>query len=148
MSRFRRADEADLDVLVELMGAFYAGEGYPFAEAEARPAMRELVREPRHGGVWLAELDGRAVGYLAVALGYSLEFRGRDAFVDELFIEAAHRGRGLGSEALEVAERFCRESGVRALHLEVERENPKAQELYRRSGYSDHDRYLMTKRLG
>ena len=45
------------------------------------------------------------------------------------------------------AEGVCRGRGVRALHLEVERENTRAQSIYRRAGFVDHDRYLLTKWL-
>jgi ribosomal protein S18 acetylase RimI-like enzyme len=37
--------------------------------------------------------------------------------------------------------------GVSAVHLEVDRGNDPAFELYRRVGYEDHDRFLMTKWL-
>jgi diamine N-acetyltransferase len=87
------------------------------------------------------------VGYLVAVWGYSLEWHGRDAFVDELFVEPGRRGRGIGSRALELAQEECRRAGIRALHLEVERPNTRAQELYRRMGFRDHDRYLMTKVL-
>ena len=70
------------------------------------------------------------MGYLVVAFGYSLEFRGRDAFVDELYVAPTHRGRGLGREALRVAEPCCLEAGVRALHLEVRPGNARARGLY------------------
>jgi len=73
--------------------------------------------------------------------------RGREAFVDELLIAESHRGRGLGREALEVAEEYCRQAGVNALHLEVERHRETALELYRRRGFEDFERYLMTKWL-
>jgi ribosomal protein S18 acetylase RimI-like enzyme len=33
------------------------------------------------------------------------------------------------------------------LHLEVERANTAAQGVYRRAGFKDHDRYLLTKWL-
>jgi ribosomal protein S18 acetylase RimI-like enzyme len=59
----------------------------------------------------------------------------------------ARRGRGLGRAALEAVESAARELGVRALHLEVERENASAQALYRDRGFRDNDRRLMTKRL-
>jgi ribosomal protein S18 acetylase RimI-like enzyme len=36
---------------------------------------------------------------------------------------------------------------VNAIHLEVDRGNHPALELYRRIGYQDHDRFLMTKWL-
>lgn len=49
--------------------------------------------------------------------------------------------------ALQRVEEVCRMEGIRALHLEVDRGNTRAQELYRRVGYRDHDRYLLTKWL-
>jgi hypothetical protein len=50
-------------------------------------------------------------------------------------------------QALQVAEAACCEAGVRALHLEVEHRKDTAAELYRRSGFADHQRVLMTKLL-
>jgi ribosomal protein S18 acetylase RimI-like enzyme len=37
--------------------------------------------------------------------------------------------------------------GIQAIHLEVDHGNDPALDLYRGSGYEDHDRYLMTKLL-
>ncbi len=51
----------------------------------------------------------------------------------------------MGKASLQVAEEVCRERGIEALHLEVERENTNAQALYRKAGYKNHDRYLLTK---
>ena len=44
-------------------------------------------------------------------------------------------------------QRACRAAGVHALHLEVERDKRRAIDFYRRAGFEDHDRYLMTKRI-
>jgi ribosomal protein S18 acetylase RimI-like enzyme len=84
---------------------------------------------------------------LALTLGYSFEFGGYDAFIDEVYIRESQRGRGIGKLALQMAEDECRALEVRALHLEVERENTNAQALYRKVGFVDHNRYLMTKRI-
>jgi len=48
---------------------------------------------------------------------------------------------------MEFVEQRAQELGVTAIHLEVDRGNKPAQGLYRRTGYVDHDRYLMTKWL-
>lgn len=130
-----------------MMRCYYAEDGYAWVEAEATRAVSDLVRDENLGCLWVAADEGRVVGYLAVTLGFSLEYRGRDGFIDELFIEPGSRGHGLGKQALEIAEHYCRELGVKALHLEVERHREPALELYRRVGFEDHDRYLMTKRL-
>jgi len=38
-------------------------------------------------------LDGQAAGYAATCSGFSIEFGGRDAFIDELHIAPGHRAR-------------------------------------------------------
>ncbi len=144
---FRPATPADLDALVAMMREFYAHESMRFDPGVARAAMLGLLEDPSRGRAWLiADAEGPA-GYLALTLGWSLEFGGRDAFLDEIFLAERLRGRGVGARAIDVALEACRALGVRALHLEVERGNARAQSLYRRMGFEDHDRYLMTKWL-
>ena len=46
---------------------------------------------------------------VVLTLGWSLEYHGRDAFVDELFIAPSCRGRGLSKLALGVLEDACRD---------------------------------------
>jgi GNAT superfamily N-acetyltransferase len=141
------ATPADIDLLVQLMREYYAFDHLPFDEQIARPALENFVGDPTFGSVWIIQYGGESVGYLVLTLGYSLEYGGRDAFVDEIYIRERHRGRGIGQQALAFAEDVCRSLGVRALHLEVERENTNAHAVYRKVGFTDHDRYLMTKRI-
>jgi GNAT superfamily N-acetyltransferase len=145
--RFRPAHAGDVDAIVAMMRGYYGQGGYTFVEDEARAAALMLIDDSSLGRLWVAFDRNTVVGYVAVALGFSFEYRGRDAFLDELFIAQSHRGRGLGREALEIAEAYCREAGVNALHLEVERHRADALELYRRRGFTDHGRCLMTKWL-
>jgi len=143
----RPATAEDVPRLRELMSENYAEAGYPFDPVSARECFAAIVRDPSLGRAWLVEVEGEEAGYAVLTLGYSLEYRGRDAFVDDLYLAPAQRGRGLGRSALEAVEAAARELGVRALHLEVERENATAQELYRRRGFRDNDRRLLTKML-
>ena len=136
-----------MEAIVAMMRGYYAQDGYTFVEDEARAAALMLINDPALGRLWVVRDRDTVVGYLAVALGFSFEYRGREAFVDELLIAESHRGRGLGREALELAETYCREAGVNALHLEVERHREPALELYRRRGFEDFGRFLMTKWL-
>ena len=147
MKRFRQATAGDIDAIVAMMRGYYEQDAYTFVEEEARAAALMLVNDPGLGRLWVTQDGDTVVGYVAVALGFSFEYRGREAFVDELLIAESHRGRGLGREALELAEAWCREVGVNALHLEVERHREPALELYRRRGFEDYGRYLMTKWL-
>ncbi len=142
---FEPAHESDVTEILAMMRAFYAIDAYPFDEAIAQDALDRLIRNPALGGIWLMRADGHLAGYVVLTLGYSLEFHGRDAFVDELFVAPMYRHRGIGTQALRFIEEQCRAFGVHALHLEVERGNAGAQRLYRSLGFRDHDRYLMTQ---
>jgi ribosomal protein S18 acetylase RimI-like enzyme len=144
---FRVAAGEDADALLAMMRELNEHEGMAFDEPKARAALAALFADERFGVAHLILSGGETAGYLVVTFGFSVEFGGRDAFVDELFIRDEFRGRGIGKAALGRAEEVCRERGIRALHLEVERANERAQTLYRKSGFQDHDRYLLTKWL-
>jgi ribosomal protein S18 acetylase RimI-like enzyme len=146
---FRPAAESDVGVLLELMGALYDEDGStPLREDAAETALRGLLAAPDRGLVWVIEQAGEAAGYLVLTWGYSLEFHGRDAFIDELYVAPSCRGAGLGRQAVEWAEAACRAHGAGAVHLEVEIDNERAHALYRRSGFAERGLRLMTKRLG
>jgi GNAT superfamily N-acetyltransferase len=145
--KLRPATLEDVGSLLALQRAYYAEDGYPFLEEVASACWRGFLAEPALGRAWVAEADPGLVGYAVLTLGYSLEYRGRDAFVDELYVAPAFRGRGIASRALSLLEAECAERGVMALHLEVERGNEAAHRLYRRWGFADKARVLMTKRL-
>jgi ribosomal protein S18 acetylase RimI-like enzyme len=135
------------DLLV-LMQEYYAHDDLEFNRDAALAALGKLLAEEAFGCAWLIERDGRALGYIVLTFGYSLEFGGRDAFIDELYIQEAYRGCGVGTETLELAESAARSMGIAALHLEVDRDNRVASRFYRRSGFEDRARFrLMSKRL-
>jgi ribosomal protein S18 acetylase RimI-like enzyme len=94
---------------------------------------------------WLIRIDGAVAGYLVIALGYSIETGGRDFYLDELYLEPAHRGQGVGTQALDFALQASRELGAKRLCLEVERGNSRAKALYERQGFADHGRFLMSR---
>jgi ribosomal protein S18 acetylase RimI-like enzyme len=76
-----------------------------------------------------------------------MEYGGLDAFVDDLYVRPDYRGQGIGTQALEEARTFSVASGVRAIHLEVGHDNAAAKALYRKVGFEDTGRQLLTLRL-
>lgn len=144
---FTLAGASDVELLIELMQEFYVIEHLQFDEAAARSALEQILHDRRFGVIHVIRVDEAAAGYLVLTFGFSLEFRGRDAFVDELYLRENFRGRGIGKASLELAAAVCLEEGISALHLEVDRVNTRAQDVYRQAGFRDHDRYLLTKWL-
>ncbi len=147
--QFREATLQDEAALVPMMRALDEHEPYAiqFDESAVRTAFRQFLGLPAFGRVWLLYTGPALVGYIVLTIGFSFEFHGHDAFIDELYIAPDHRRLGIGRQALAFLEQKAREMGVNAVHLEVDRGNDPALELYRRTGYRDHDRFLMTKWL-
>jgi GNAT superfamily N-acetyltransferase len=119
----------------------------PFDESRRRAIFEQFVQDSTYGRAWLIALGPQHVGYVVLTVSFSFEYRGCDAYIDELYIAKEHRKQGIGRRAMEFVEKAARERGVNAMHLEVSRGNDAALELYRRGGYVDHDRYLMSKWL-
>ena len=136
----------DLDALLELLARFNASQGYAVDAGAARSALGELLARPELGrAYWIRQGDAR-LGYAVLCFGWSRAWGGRDAFVDEIFVEAPARGRGVGRAALRALIGEARRLGVRALHLEVEHGNEAGQALYRSEGFAGKDRQILTLR--
>lgn len=144
---FKLSSASDMKTLIELMSQYYEYDHLSFDEQVARSALQIILSNNLYGQIHLIYIETEIVGYLVVTFGFSLEYGGCDGFVDELYIREKYRGKGIGKQSLQFAERICREQGIQALHLEVERENTNAQAVYKKAGYVDHDRYLLTKWL-
>ncbi len=151
---FKITDYSDIEILVQLIQEFHEIEHLPFDEEKIRALLVKMMRKNSLGRVWLIQDSGdgiaqsaapNVIGYIVLTFGYSLEFLGRDAFIDELYIRDSHRGQGIGTKALQFVQQVCPSLGIQALHLEVDRKHTGEQRLYRKVGFEDHDRYLMTK---
>jgi ribosomal protein S18 acetylase RimI-like enzyme len=144
-AQFRLAVESDADALLEFMQEYYAFDGHGFDREKARVALTALLRDSKLGLAWLI-LDGdAAVGYIVLCIGYSLEWLGRDAFVDEFYLREEYRGRGWGRQTMSFLEEAARAAGIRTLHLEVVQENTSALHLYRKLGFTEHRSTFLSK---
>ena len=149
MTQFKCATVDDVPTLLQLLPLYYACDHLDYEASKAESGLRQLISDSGLGEVWLIQdkSAARAIGYLALTFGFSLEFGGREAFVDELFILEEFRGQGLGSQAIQHAIRRCGEIGLTAIRLEVTRDNAKAGQLYQRLGFKDFGRSLLAYEL-
>ena len=139
---------ADVETILALMRGMQRDDPWEerFDEATVRENLGELLQNPIYGVICLVWDGNRAIAYLVMCFDYSLEYRGKGAWIDELFVEADYRGKGIGTQLLDLAERVSREHNAKVLHLEVNHGNS-AIELYRRRGFIEHERFLMSKAL-
>ena len=137
-----------LEALLPLVAAFHGEQAIEQTEESRRAAITPLLEGSPLGAVYLIGPQRAPIGYIVITFGWSVEFGGMDAFVDELFIRPAVRGRGIATEVLSALPLALGQAGVRAIHLEVDQDNAVAQRLYARSGFRPRPRYmLMTRNL-
>lgn len=145
--RVRVALPSDLSRLLPHMIDFNREEGIAWSPESGARALLCLLQSPDLGFVGIAEQDDVSVGYFVVCFSFDLEWCGRDAFLTELFVDANHRGRGLGRALLQEAAALAKAQNVAALHLAVRPENSRAQKVYRAAGFADSGRVLYSKPL-
>lgn len=124
----------------------WAAEG---AEDRAAAEFARLVPDgqatPGHEFWSILSDTGETVG--AIWFGPGAEVGHGAAFIWDIVIDEAHRGRGYGRAALEAVEPLARARGYDAIRLHVFGDNQVARHLYRSAGYEETD-VSMRKRLG
>ena len=137
-----------LEKLLAMVEAFHAEEGLETSPEHRHAGIEPLLEGIPYGAIYIIGPTRAPIGYIVVTFGWSVEFGGMDGFVDELYIRPPVRGRGLASEVLIELPKTLAQAGIKALHLEVDRNNEQAQRLYQRTRFHPRDRYmLMTKVL-
>ena len=87
-----------LDRLVALCAAFHEEEGITQSDDQRRAALGPLVEGLPYGAVYLIGPPRAPIGYIVICFGWSVEFGGLDAIIDELYIRPGVRGRGIASD--------------------------------------------------
>lgn len=143
----KRATPNDIQELVTLMAEFYSESPYVLNQRRATEAFKTLLADERLGQVWFIEADSRTVGYVVVTFCYSMEYGGTCAIVDDFYVQAAFRGRGLGKAALAEVRKYCADAGVRAIQVETGWENAVAKAVYRQTGFVETGRLHLILKL-
>jgi ribosomal protein S18 acetylase RimI-like enzyme len=136
----------DAPLLLAMARDFHREDGHPLDPAGEDAVAAIAAGEPL-ARAWLLREGEAVLGYLLITIGYSIEYGGRDGFIDDLYLKPEARGRGLGAKMMELALAQAAELGIRTLHLEVEAGNDPALGLYRRAGFEETGRRLMRRRI-
>jgi GNAT superfamily N-acetyltransferase len=145
-----RAKSGDATVLLPLVAQYWEFESLSgFRPAQAETQLERLLSSPALGAAWVATEAQRPVGYLILVYVFSLEHHGLTAEVDEFFVVPDHRASGVGSQLLRKAEAEAAQHGCTNISLQIGTSNLRANEFYRRHGYSERSGFqLLEKQLG
>jgi ribosomal protein S18 acetylase RimI-like enzyme len=148
-TQLRSATAADVPRLAELAEAAY-GHYVERLDGPPRPLVDDYAEVVRDWRVTVAERRGEVVGM--IVHGESDE----GFVVDNVAVDPAHQGRGVGRELLEHAEVAARAAGFDSIYLYTHERMSENLALYSRIGYVEYDRRLhgdarlvyMRKKLG
>ena len=136
----------DLPKLIKLVSAFH-DEQQIVQDDDARAAgLAPLLEGSPYGVAYLIGPKSAPIGYIVVTFGWSVEFGGMDGFVDEIYVRPGVRGRGVATEVLLALPRALAGSGLKALHLEVDRADSATRRLYEKTGFQPRERYMLMTR--
>ena len=141
---FREANANDRNALEEMIVAYYLFDHQTINKSNIKSSLDIALKKNPHIVIWIIEVKQEIAGYLAVAIGFTIEAGGKDGFLDELFLKEKYRNQGIGRKAVQFAIEICPTLGIRRLSLEVESHNLRAKRLYQDIGFFTHDRILMS----
>ncbi|WP_224824587.1 N-acetyltransferase [Cognatishimia sp. MH4019] len=148
MTALHLAGPDDAARILLLMAQFHAHHGLDYSDDHRAAALDPLLNGSPLGVAYLIGPQKAPIGYVILSFGWSIAMGGMDGFIDEIYIRESVRGRGIGSEVLIELPKALAGVGLKALHLEVQKDNTRAQDLYRRLGFEPRDGYhLMTRTL-
>ena len=145
----RPAAPNDIPALLALVRRYWEFEGIEgFPALRVELVLQRLLAEPRLGAVWVAESDGRLVGYLIAVLVLSVEHQGLMAEIDEFFVLPEARSCGVGRQLLAAAETALAARGCVRLQLQLGVANLAGRGFYQHRGYAARAGYeLLDKPL-
>lgn len=137
----RRARLDDVSFLLPLVQAyrvFY--EQQPDADRE-RAFIESHLREGT-SAMYVAEIDGSAVGFMQLFKTYSTVHLSPAWILEDLFVDPSRRRSGIASALLARAVEHAREHGASGMFLETALENVSAQAVYEKAGWVRESRFL------
>jgi GNAT superfamily N-acetyltransferase len=109
--------------------------GYEVDVSAAQARVSRILLRPDQR-FWIAETDGRSVGWLHAALVEHVE-SGAFVYVVGLVVESGRRERGIGTSLLTQAEGWARETGYPMVRLHSSTSRAAAHRFYEKRGYTN-----------
>lgn len=148
MTALTLARPADLDRLCAQVATCEAEAGRSPDMEVLRTALAPLLDGSPHGAAYLIGPVRAPIGHVILSFGWSLAQAGLTGRIDQLYIRAAVRGRGVGSEVMGTLPRALAGAGLKALWLSIDREDARARALHEKLRFAAQDDMLiMLRRL-
>ena len=133
----------------DTLAAMYSADMQELGVNQTPEDLRRLVstsleNQGSHSFTWVARVsDGAIAGVLLAAPFWSLKVAGRALWIEELYVPAEYRRRGIARQLVDFCMDWADDNGFEGVELEAYRMNTAASCLYRALGFRRlaHERY-------
>ena len=109
--------------------------GYPSTVEQVRRRFETLVKKSDENAVFVAEADGKILGWVHVHL-YRLLVDDPETEIGGLVVDDTVRGQRIGERLMQAAEAWALEKGCSSVYLRSNVIRTRAHEFYKRLGYT------------
>ena len=145
---FGAATRAELPQLVALLGVLFSQEAeFVPDDAKQTRALEKILADDSVGRIHVARDGGRVVAMASLLYSISTAEGGLAASFEDLVVLPGYRGKGIGAALLRHVVAEARKQGVLRLTLLTDRQNERAQALYRKLGFAESTMKAMRLKL-
>ncbi|MBN2444125.1 MAG: GNAT family N-acetyltransferase [Spirochaetales bacterium] len=97
---------------------------------------REMDPYPEMYKNYIAECEDEIIGFMSLIFYKTVFHKGGIVLINELIVKSGFRGKGVGTGLIEKARELSIENRMDDLEVGTKRENIKARDFYKKSGFS------------
>jgi len=143
----RNAELEDIDALVRLLEQLFSIEKDFEFDAKKHFKGLTLMLEGcgKHRAVKVAVIHDKIVGMCTAQTRISTAKGGVTAVLEDLVVDAGHRGQGIGQALLSEIDQWAQKRGITHLQLLADRDNSPAMAFYRRHDWAFTNLVCLTR---
>jgi ribosomal protein S18 acetylase RimI-like enzyme len=142
------ATREDLPQLVALLGVLFSQEAELVPDdAKQTRALEKILSDESVGRIHVARDAGKVVGMASLVYGISTAEGGLAASFEDFIVLPGYRGKGIGAALLQHVIGEAKKQGVLRLTLLTDKQNTRAQALYRKLGFAESTMKAMRLKL-
>ena len=143
----RRAKHSDISGMIRLLRILFSIEtDFSFDYGTQQSGLEMMLSDCANRCVMVAELNQQIVGMCTAQILVSTAEGGMVAFVEDLVVEDAFRGGGIGSKLILALEDWAITRGARRLQLLADQNNAPALEFYKKMDWKSTQMICLQKR--
>lgn len=145
----RRAKHSDLNGMIKLLRILFSIEtDFTFEEGIQQRGLEMMLNDEVSRCIVVAELNQQIVGMCSAQILVSTAEGGMSVLIEDLVVEDASRGLGIGTKLLSFLNAWAIERGVKRLQLLADQNNTTALNFYKKMNWTVTKLVCLQKKEG